>query len=173
MLGRRGDPKSLKVLLHVAVHDPYLHSRWKSIWALSSMNRDQVISALKQTMATTTPDQTGAKWNASVALAAFEHEDALAYLHDQLKHSEDEWKLWEGIHSLSRVNNKESLQVVYPFVTHPNAKIAAEAVLTMSKLKHVSKQYLTKVLKAAQMNAKPEVSERAKQSLDRLYRQEL
>ncbi len=49
-LGKLGDIRSLQTLLHVAVQDPYLHSRWRSLWALSALPLDQVKERLVRTL---------------------------------------------------------------------------------------------------------------------------
>lgn len=101
------------------------------------------------------------KWNAAVALASFEVKDAGEYVQSHIEMSDDEWTAWEGLHVLAKANDDRTLEVVYPFVTHPNAKLASEAVMTLSKLTTVPKEQLLKIMAAAKRLKVPEVAARA------------
>lgn len=92
LLGYIKDPRAMPLLLERAIHDPELHPRWRSIWALSSVDDG---SAVRRLRAQLTRSRGRRRRNAAVALSLFDDPAAVPVLRRGLD-SEDTWTRWES-----------------------------------------------------------------------------
>jgi len=97
LLGYLKDPRSLPLLLERAIHDPELHPRWRSIWALSSVDDGRAIAHLRGQIARSRGKR---RRNAAVALSIFADPAAVTELRRGLS-STDNWIRWESASCLA------------------------------------------------------------------------
>lgn len=129
------DSRAVAALVERALRDDNSHPRWRSIWALYSIDREGpeavplLISALQD------PDPVVVR-NAAVALAFFSRPEARPELLRGLK-DPDNFRKWEAVFSLGEVGSPEAVAALKPMLdgaNEPAEDVRAEVVLTLGRI---------------------------------------
>lgn len=97
LLGCIKDPRALPLLLDRGIHDQELHPRWRSIWALSSVDDGRAITELRSQLSRCRGRR---RRNAAVALSIFHDPAAIPELRRGLT-AIDNWTRWESASCLA------------------------------------------------------------------------
>ncbi len=134
-LGKLKDPRGMSALVERALYDDNPHPRWRSLWAISAIDRKGV-DALPGLMDALENADPNVAHNAAIALAYFGQPEArpriLRTLGDPL-----EFRRWEAVFSLRRLGNKETVPALLRLLnggTEPSARVRGEAVLVLSRI---------------------------------------
>ena len=134
-LGLREDPDGIAALAERALHDDNSHPRWRSLWAISAIDRQateaipEFISALEDT------DPTVVR-NAAIALAFFHREEAGPELLKGLE-DPDSFRRWEAVFSLNNVGSDEVIAALLPRLdgsVEPNTRVRSQVALTLGQI---------------------------------------
>ncbi len=134
-LGLREDPDGIAALAERALYDDNTHPRWRSLWAISAIDRQpkqaipEFISALEDT-------DPAVVRNAAIALAFFNHEAARPELLNALEDS-DSFRRWEAVFSLGNVGSDEVIAALLPRLdqsVEPNTRVRSQVALTLGDL---------------------------------------
>lgn len=106
LLGYLKDPRSLPLLLERAIHDPEIHPRWRSIWALSSVDDGSAVTRLHAQLARSRGRR---RRNVAVALSIFDDRAAIPVLRRGLD-AEDPWTRWESASCLAGYADRDVAQ---------------------------------------------------------------
>jgi HEAT repeat protein len=129
ILGYLEDERALLPLVDRAVLDPNPHVRWRALWALAVLNRDDVITA-EFVRRMEIPSE---RWNAAVGLSMFGHPQAIGTLLEGI-HSEDSWIRFEAIYGLGRSFDEHTSAALIPLLAHPEVKTRQELVMTLGRI---------------------------------------
>ncbi len=104
-LGNLGDVRGVPALAERALRDDNPHPRWRSLWALSAVERegDTALPILFEGLESAEPDVV---LNAAVALAFFSQPEARPRLLAALEDSRD-FRRWEAVFSLKQVMDSQ------------------------------------------------------------------
>ena len=166
-LGNLKDPRGVPALAQRALLDENPHPRWRSLWALSSVDQagTDAIPLFRAGLESSDPEEVR---NAAVALAFFDQEEAGPELLNGLRDS-DPWRRWEAVFSLKNVGNPQVVQALVPSLdpkVEPNTRTRQETTLTLGQIGN--EEVVPALLTALKQDASPEVRWRAALALSRL-----
>lgn len=166
-LGKLKDPRGVPALAQRALLDDNSHPRWRSLWALSSVDRAgaDAIPLFRAALESSNPVEVR---NAAVGLAYFQQEEAIPELLNGLRDS-DPWRRWESVFSLKNVGSPQVVQALVPSLdpkVEPNTRTRQETALTLGKIGN--EEVVPALLTALKQDASPEVRWRAAAALYRL-----
>jgi len=148
-LGELKDPRGIPALVERALHDDNPHPRWRSLWALSSVDSSGQGAAPLLIPALQDSDLVVAR-NAAVALAFFGRPEARLELLRGLKYPAN-FRRWEAVFSLREVGSPEVVAALVPMLNptnEPAEDVRAEVALALG---HVGgKEVVPDLLKALQ-----------------------
>jgi len=166
-LGKLKDPLGIPALVTRALHDDNTHPRWRSLWALSALDRggSNVIPLLR--VGLEDPDPLVVR-NAAVALAFFSHPDSRLEL---LRGSNDPdpFRRWEAIFILKNVGGPEVVQKLIPLLNReiePETMVRQAVALTLGRIG--GEQAAPALLDALREDPSPQVRWRIAMSLSML-----
>ena len=134
-LGELKDQRAVPALVKRALYDENPHPQWRSLWALTAVDREGTetiplfLSALKD------PDPVVVH-NAALGLAFFNQPEARPALLKGLKDPET-FRRWESVFSLRNVGNAEVVQALIPLLsaaTESDVGIRGEAALALGAI---------------------------------------
>ena len=134
-LGNLKDPKAIPSLAARALYDDNSHPRWRSLWALASVNPGgaDAIPYLDVGLDDTDPLVVR---NAAVALAFFSQPQArtelLAGLHDP-----DSFRRWEAVFSLRNIGDSQvvdALILLLDGAADPDTRVRGEVALNLGRI---------------------------------------
>lgn len=134
-LGQRKDPRAVPALLHRALYDDNPHPRWRSLWALTSVDPtgSQAIPLLSAELE---DDDPVVVRNAAVALAFYGSPQGRDELLDGLEDF-DSYRRWEAIFSLRKIGNSKVVEALIPFLDQdkePEVRIRSEVALALGNM---------------------------------------
>lgn len=97
LLGYTRDPRAIPLLCRRGIHDPEIHPRWRSIWALTSVDDGTVTAILRRQIRR---ERGVRRRHAAVALSLYRDPAALAVLRRGLG-SRSGWIRWESASCLA------------------------------------------------------------------------
>jgi HEAT repeat protein len=97
LLGYTKDPRAIPLLARRGIHDPEVHPRWRSIWALTSVDDGSVPGLLRAQIARSRGLR---RRHAAVALSLYQDPAALPVLREGLR-DPDPWIRWESASCLA------------------------------------------------------------------------
>jgi HEAT repeat protein len=163
-LGKLKDRRGVPALVRRAVCDPNPHPRWRSLWALRSVDSQgsDAVPLLRPALQDTDPV---AVRNAAVALAFFGQPEARTELLKGLA-DEDAYRRWEAIFILRRIGSPEVTRTLIPLLDHelePDEKVRREVTLTLGYMD--SGEVIVPLLDVLQKDESPQVRWRAAMTL--------
>ena len=166
-LGKLMDPRAVPALAQRALLDDNPHPRWRSLWALSSVDRagTDAIPLFLAGLESSDPVEVR---NAAVALAYFKQEEASPELLNGLRDS-DPWRRWEAVFSQKNIGSPQVVQALVPSLdptVEPNTRTRQETALTLGQIGN--EEVGPTLLTALKEDASPEVRWRAALALSRL-----
>ena len=113
-LGELEDPRGMPALAARALYDDNLHPRWRSLWAMSAVDREggDAMPILLDGLENDVPI---VERNAAVALAFFSRTEATPELIRGLTDA-DEFRRWEAVFSLRELGSPEVQGVLIPLL---------------------------------------------------------
>lgn len=166
-IGNLKDPLGIPALIKRALYDDNPHPRWRSLWALSAIDREGSEAIPLLLPALESADLVVVR-NAAVALAFFDCPDAIPELLEGLKDT-DEFRRWEAVFSLRNIGDSEVAKALIRLLDgtiEPAKRVRGEVALTLGR---IGGQEVTLVLlNALQNDASPQVRWRSALALSRL-----
>jgi HEAT repeat protein len=143
LLGAIGDPRALEPLVKCVLEDQNVHVRWRSIWAIGSMDTaavsEKLLAALKS-------EDSRIQWNAAVALATMGRGEAVPVLTRGLS-DPSEWKQWEAVNGLGSVHDDQTVPALTQKLKSDHPSVAHEAAMSLGRLQdHAAVPALREVL---------------------------
>jgi HEAT repeat protein len=108
LLGYTRDARAIPLLAERGIQDHELHPRWRSIWALSSVDDGSAPARLRAEMARSTGVR---RRNLAVALSLFEDPAAVPALRRGLR-AKDAWIRWESASCLAGYSDKRTARAL-------------------------------------------------------------
>lgn len=135
-LGYIRSPKAMPALIERVLVDDDVHTRWRSIWALSIVDDGNAKYYLQKELTNKDPR---IRWNAAVALSAIvgnkeENNLAVSILHQGLK-SDDLWTQWEAVNALGQLYNNETADILISSYRNSDISVRQEIILSLGKIK--------------------------------------
>ena len=166
-LGVLQDPRAIPALLKRALYDDNPHPRWRSLWALTAVDRDgsRAIPLLRPALHDSDPTVVR---NAAIALAFFAQPEARPYLLEGLKNA-DSYRRWEAIFSLRNVGDPEVAKALLPLLSkemEPEPGIRGEAALAIGDTG--DRSAVPALLDVLRRDSSPEVRWRAGLAISKL-----
>lgn len=162
MLGIISDNRATDPLVERVLTDPNPHVRWRSLWALSTLDEHEIPGKFWSALENRT-DKT-VKWNAVVGLAFFAETRCLPYLERGLNR-DDSWERWEAIYSLRRIHGEETSSLLVPMLeTETEERMRREVVMTLI---HIDDAFANATLADLLDDASPEIRWRAAMGMSR------
>ena len=134
-LGHLKDAKAIPALAARALYDDNSHPRWRSLWALSSVNPGGADAIPYLDAGLEDADPVVVR-NAAVALAFFSQPQArtelLAGLHDQ-----DSFRRWEAVFSLRNIGDSQVVDALIPLLdgaADPDTRVRGEVALNLGRI---------------------------------------
>jgi HEAT repeat protein len=158
VLGYIGDERSLDALAKCVLEDDDVHARWRSIWAISSLDQNKVAKKLLEGLH---HSDHRIVWNAAVALATMGRKEAIPILYTGLQ-SKEEWIQWEAVNAFSNVYDENTVPTLVNFLKTASDDVAQETILSLGKIR--DKSALPAIIKALE-HPNPEVRWRAAMAL--------
>jgi HEAT repeat protein len=134
-LGDLKDLRGIPVLAKRALYDDNPHSLWRSLWALSSVDR-QATQAVPEFLAALECEDPVVVHNAAVALAFFGRAESRPALLRALDHP-DEYQRWEAVFSFRKVGNAEVAAVLVGHLDpslEPSTRVRGESALVLGRI---------------------------------------
>ncbi|MBM3945145.1 MAG: hypothetical protein FJ317_06610 [SAR202 cluster bacterium] len=134
-MGVRQEARGIPALTERALYDDNPHPRWRSLWAISAIDRKAVQSSVAFVAALDDPDPIIVH-NAAVALAFFGRAEALPQLLLDLQDS-DSYRRWEAVFSLKEVGDSQAAEALRPYLlesNEPAADVRAQTALTLGSI---------------------------------------
>ena len=134
-LGNLKDPKAIPSLAARALYDDNPHPRWRSLWALASVNPGgaDVIPFLEAGLDQADPLVVR---NAAVALAFFSQPQARPELLLGL-HDPDSFRRWEAVFSLRKIADSQVVEALIPLLdgaADPDTRVRGEVALNLGQI---------------------------------------
>ncbi len=135
-LGNSKERRAVPALVRRALHDDNAHPRWRSLWALKTVDPSgsETVPALRAALAE--PDDVVAR-NAAVALAFFGRAEGRAELLSALG-DRDSFRRWEAVYSLGSIGDREAASELVQLLSgqsEPEAKVRGQVVLTLARMR--------------------------------------
>jgi len=134
-IGNLKNPKGIPALVKRALYDDNPHPRWRSLWALSAVDREGSEAIPLLLPALESADLVVVR-NAAVALAFFDCPEAISELLEGLKDT-DEFRRWEAIFSLRNIGDSEVAKALIRLLDEtiePAERVRGEAALTLGRI---------------------------------------
>jgi HEAT repeat protein len=166
-LGLREDPDGIAALAERALHDDNSHPRWRSLWAISAIDR-QATDAIPEFISALEDTDPAVVRNAAVALAFFQREEAGPELLKGLE-DPDSFRRWEAVFSLSNVGGGEVIAALLTRLdesVEPNTRVRSEVALTLGRIG--GPELVPALLGTLKNDSEPGVRMRAVLSLGRI-----
>jgi HEAT repeat protein len=134
-LGNLKDPTAVPALAARALRDDNPHPRWRSLWALKSVDSQgaRAIPLLREGLESAEPVEVR---NAAVALAFYSQPDAQTELLNGLEDS-DPWRRWEAVFSLKNMGDSEAALAIATLLDagfEPDIRTRQETALTLGQI---------------------------------------
>ena len=166
-LGGLKDTRAIPALVQRALHDDNPHPRWRSLWALSSVEREGSKAIPLLLTALESPDPVVVR-NAGVALAFFAQPEARPELLRGLN-DPDSFRRWEAVFSLKNVGDPEVVAALIPLLNEEiesETRVRQEAALALGRIG--DSEAVPALLDALQKDRSPQVRWRAAMALSQL-----
>ncbi len=132
LLGYTKDPRAISLLASRGIHDPELHPRWRSIWALTSVDDGSAVRILREQVARNSGRR---RRHAAVALSLFRDPAAIPVLCEGLR-AEDPWIRWESASCLvGYANPTAARRIVRVYPRERDASVRRELIRAVSGVK--------------------------------------
>ena len=157
----------MPALTQRALRDDNSHPRWRSLWALASIDLDAAEAIPEFISALQDPDPTVVR-NAAVALAFFANPEGMSELLSALQ-DPDEFRRWEAVFSLREIGDAGTVEALVPLLdqrVEPATRVRSETALVLGRLG--GGEAITALLEALQQDADPQVRWRAALALSRV-----
>lgn len=129
LLGMISDDRATDPLITRVLTDDNPHVRWRSLWALSTLNNPAIPDKFWYELHNHQNDTV--KWNAVVGLAFFEDTRGLPYLEQGLSR-DDSWERWEAIYCLRRIHGDETSSLLVGMLqTETEERMRREIVMAL------------------------------------------
>ena len=166
-IGNLKEPKRIPALVKRALYDDNPHPRWRSLWALSAVDREGSEAIPLLLPALESADLVVVR-NAAVALAFFDCPEAISELLEGLKDT-DEFRRWEAVFSLRNIGDSEVAKALIRLLDEtiePAQRVRGEAALTLGRIG--GGEVTPALLNALQNDTSPQVRWRSALALSRL-----
>jgi HEAT repeat protein len=166
-LGKLKDFRGIPALIKRALYDENPHPRWRSLWALSSIDRSGTEAIPVFLEAIKEKDSTVAH-NAAVALSFFGRSEARPRLFQALKEA-NEFRRWEAVFSFRKIGNADVVQILNHIMSEKNEaseRVRGEAVLVLGGIGN--EEMISKLLNILHQDSSFKVRYRAALSLSML-----
>ena len=165
-LGVLADPVALEALVERALVDVNSHPRWRSLWAISTIDPGgaEAIVALTPGLDDADPEVVR---NAAVAIAFFSGAAAIPELLDGLTDA-DEFRRWEAVFSLRDFQDEAVVDGLIPLLSasaEPAVRVRNEVALSLGGIDE--ERVITALFDALRSDPSPEVRWRAAMTLGR------
>ncbi len=160
-LGTIRDVRATRAVLERVLRDDDVHVRWRSIWAITSLDDGSVVPALLRALRGR--DRT-ASWNAAVALSLFCRQEAVPILLGGLE-SGDAFQRWEAVNALGSVHDQRSTAALVSVLRRGSPDLRREAALSLGRTGR--KAALPALVRALRGDEDPQVRWRAALALGR------
>jgi len=161
VLGYIKDKRAVPFLVQRVLTDTDNHVRWRSIWALNSIDDDRAVTKLREVLK---GQDKRTRWNAAVALSTMNDNEAVPVLLTGLQ-DQSSWVRWEAVNALGRVHDEKTVTALLPLLADPSARIRQETVLSLGE---IGGPKATAALVNALSDKSPGVRWRAAMGLSRL-----
>jgi len=144
ILGYIKDRRATDPLIARVLHDADPHTRWRSMWALTSVGDPTTADKLRGHLEDEDPF---AAWNAAVGLAMVAADPAaVPYLKKGLD-SEDPWVRWEAVDGLGHVHDETTARDIVPLLADRDSRVRHETVMALGAIgDETSRRELVRVL---------------------------
>ncbi len=134
-LGILKDPRGMAALTERSLHDDNPHPRWRSLWAMSAVDRKATaaIPTLVEGLQSADPIVVH---NAAIALAFFGRPEALDQLLRTLN-DPDNFRRWEIVFSFRKLRNAAVVPALVPLLdaaNEPSTRVRGETALVLSRI---------------------------------------
>jgi len=166
-LGTNKEPGGIEALSERALYDDNSHPRWRSLWALRSIDPTgaETVPILREALAD--PNPTVAR-NAAIALAFFGQAEAGPQLLEGLA-SDNPFIRWESTFSLRQVGSPEIADALLPYLRadiEPSERVRGETALALGYMK--SPEVIAPLLDVLRKDPSPGVRWRAAMTLSKV-----
>ena len=165
-LGVLGDPAALESLVERALVDVNSHPRWRSLWAISTIDPDGTEAILALTPGLDDADPEVVR-NAAVAIAFFSGASAIPELIEGLSDT-DEFRRWEAVFSLRNFQDEAVTDGLIPLLSasaEPAVRVRNEVALSLGGID--DDRVAPALFEALRNDPSPEVRWRAAMTLGR------
>jgi len=129
--------EAIPAIAERSLTDPDSHTRWRSLWALSSYEADQtedlIVPILREGL---DANEDQHRWYAAVAMAYFQQPEAVPHLHAGLDR-EAYFDRWEAVYCLGLVHDDDSVGLlcdVFRDVEGREEGLRQEAAMTLARI---------------------------------------
>ena len=160
--------QGMDALIERSLIDENPHPRWRSLWAIATIDPTGE-AALDDFLIALDDDDATIAGNAAIALAFFDHDAAREPLIALMTH-EDEYRRWEAVFSMRNVPGDGVVDVVVAHLDHatePDIRVRQESALALGGLGDAS-TVVGPLVQALGSDPSPQVRWRAALSLKRL-----
>ncbi|MFC2172634.1 HEAT repeat domain-containing protein [Acidobacteriota bacterium] len=130
IFGMTKEPHAVEALVDRVLKDDNSHVRWRALWALTQIDDPAIPDRLQKALQTQKDKE---RWNAAVGCSMFGVREALPFLHENLK-SSDEFTAWEAVNALSRMHDQTSVSHIRSIMKERGQRIRRECALTLGKM---------------------------------------
>ena len=166
-LGKLKDPRAIPALVEIALGDENPHPRWRSLWALRSVEPAGGESVVQLRDGLVSPDAVVVR-NAAVALAFFGQghgvDELLKALHDP-----DEFRRWEAVFSLKGIAGPQEFNALVVHLNpqqEPAVRVRQEVALALGNSGNV--EMVEQLMEALREDSSAQVRWRAALSIGKL-----
>lgn len=130
VLGKVKDERAVDSLVRRVLDDEESHVRWRSLWALSSIDSNKTVRLLFDNLGS---EDQFVRWNAAVGLGYFGNKKSIPVLLEGLK-SEDDWIKWEAVYVLGILKDSSTTSNLIKMLDDNSVRIRQETCLTLGKI---------------------------------------
>lgn len=131
ILGYIKDRRGTDPLIARVLNDADPHTRWRSMWALTSIGDPTTADKFRGHLEDEDPF---AAWNAAVGLAMVAADPAAVPHLKKGLDSEDPWVRWEAVDGLGHVHDETTSRDIAPLLSDPDARVRHEAVMALGSI---------------------------------------
>lgn len=166
-LGKLKDPQAIPALVEIALGDENPHPRWRSLWALRSVEPAGGESVVQLRDGLVSPDAVVVR-NAAVALAFFGQSHGVDELLKAL-HDPDEFRRWEAVFSLKGIAGPQEFNALVVHLNpqqEPAVRVRQEVALALGNSGNV--EMVEQLMEALREDSSAQVRWRAALSIGKL-----
>jgi HEAT repeat protein len=131
ILGYIKDRRGTDPLIARVLHDADPHTRWRSMWALTSVGDPTTAGKFRGHLE---DDDPFAAWNAAVGLAMVAADPAAVPHLKKGLGSEDAWVRWEAVDGLGHVHDATTSRDILPLLADTDARVRHEVVMALGAI---------------------------------------